>query len=259
MNRATRLLTILAIGTSLLIPTSALSQVDKIKRDVERDKSSSSSSSSRDGSSESSDCCGSFLAAELIGKAFIGLFELGSQAQEAALSHRAEHPELVSAEIMPIAGMDFKRSASVISPTLKLNRGIFATEFRYAKLKDNTGKLQSIDWQVLKFRVPIQNVKLEYGIGFTNLVDMNKSYFESSLGFDWRLNKIGANVRANYRWCQNTSLNSRYREEANLSIDYEITTHKSLHVSPMVGITYQNYFASNEFTFYQVGVVFRFF
>lgn len=247
------------LGVILLIPTLSFSQVDKIKRDVDNDKRSSASSSSGSSSSSDNEGVGSLLAAEIIGRAFVGLFELGAEAQKTALSHVAEHPELTSAEIIPMEGMDFKHSASFINPTLKLNHGIFATEFRFSKLKDNTGKLQSIDWQIIKFRIPIQNVKLEYGIGFTNLVDMHKCYFESSLGVDWRLPTIGANVRANYRWCQNTSLDSRYREEANLSFDYEIKRYKSLHISPTVGVTYQNYFANNEFTFCQVGVVFRFY
>ena len=256
MNGAKFLPIALAFAACILTPSEGFSQVDNIKRDVKKDKSSSSSRSS---SSESSGDEGSSILGYIFVKSFEGLYYLGAAAQESALSHANEHPELISAEIAASAGFDFGHHSSFLQPSVKLNYGIFATEFRYAQLKDNTGKLKSIDWQVLKFRVPIQNVKLEYGMGFTNLTDMHQSYFENSLGVDWRLNRLGANVRANYRWCQNTSLDSRYREEANIAFDYEIKSHKGFHLSPMVGVAYQNYFASNEFAFIQVGVVCRFY
>jgi hypothetical protein len=106
---------------------------------------------------------------------------------------------------------------------------------------------------VLILRVPINNLKLNYGIGFTSLLSPKTTYFESSTGMDLYLMKRKLTLGFNYRWTYRRN-ESRYRQEVKLTSDYVIIDKHRFKLSPLVGISYQNYFEEDEFWMFNVGV-----
>ena len=108
-------------------------------------------------------------------------------------------------------------------------------------------------------RIPIKNFKIDYGLGFISILEQDQTYFNSSLGFDWRLPDLGINIASAYQWSQKTSLGSRYKRGFILRADYEIYGYKKLHLSPMLEYAYQNYFEETSFSLISVGVILRVF
>lgn len=258
-------------------PKISTAQIRDIKKQVETDKSNSrtskrsgssysySYSSSYDYDEESSDGSSLISAVEGVFFIFEGLGWIIQQSVEGVVNGQASvitgldtFPDRRGIEMRVSAGYDPKRYSSLYTPSVRMGNGIFATDLRFVQLEDVTGRLQSFDWQMLMIRIPIKGFKLEYGVGFTHLYDPDKSYFESSLGFDWRFLNQRANIKSQYRWTPRTSLGSRYRQEYNISVDYLLKDLGHLKLSPSLGITHQNYFDNIGVTLFQVGIVARF-
>jgi len=177
------------------------------------------------------------------------------EAQKSVLQKADRIPNLTSLE----AGLEYSTNLSELAfnPSLRGNWGLFATDFRYSLLHDNTGTLKSLDWQVLMLRIPIQNLKLNYGIGFTTLLEPKTTYFESSTGFDLALWQNRINISSAYRWTAKKSEDTRYRQEFKLMGNYRIWQKGRFHLSPSVGVTYQEYFQEHHYLFFSVGVKLR--
>jgi hypothetical protein len=94
--------------------------------------------------------------------------------QNSVMQHREERPELVSLQGTLSGGFDYQSNTFMASPALRGNYGIFASDLRYVNMSDVTGKLHSIDWQVLMLRLPIRSLKLEYGLGFSYFLSPSK-------------------------------------------------------------------------------------
>ncbi|MCW3787399.1 hypothetical protein [Plebeiibacterium sediminum] len=247
----------------LLIPaTSLICQVRDIKEDIKNDKSSTSSSksySSTYSSNRSSSCYedesfGDWIAGEIFYGIVKGVGFVTYQAQSNVLENRDRYPNIISFE----AGLDWGTtfSENTLNPSVRLNWGIFASDFRYSELMDNTGRLRSWDWQVLVVRVPIKNLKINYGIGFTSILDPVESYFESSTGFDLNLINSKLNFNGNYRWTKRKS-DERYRQEVKVTGDFTVINNGTFHVSPMIGCTYQEYFGKHHYLFLNAGFKIR--
>jgi len=252
------------IGFLLLMHPVCYAQVAEIKSQASADTQSSGSySGSRysGGSSSTSYSEDNSLGDALIAELFLGIVKgvgfVTVEAQKSVLEKEDRIPNLVSLE----AGLAYGSNLSALSfnPSLRGNWGLFASDFRYSMLHDYTGTLQSLDWQVLMLRIPIHNLKLNYGIGFTSLLDPKTTYFESSTGFDIALLENRMNISSSYRWTARKSDDARYRQEFKFGGDYCIWKKGSFHLSPSIGVTYQDYFKKHHYLFFSVGVKVRLF
>ncbi len=260
-------LKLLVIIIILTLTTNLKCQVKEIKEDIKNDKKSKSSksytctrssSSTRRSSSyyDDEESFGEWILGEIFYSIVKGVGFVTYQAQKNVLENRDYYPNIISLK----SGIDYGTTLfkeNTLNPSIRLNWGIFASDFRYSLLSDETDNLQSLDWQVLIVRVPIKNLKINYGIGFTSVLSPQTSYFESSAGLDVNLMDSRLNFTANYRWTERKS-EDRYRQEVKLTGDYVIMEKGVFHLSPMVGFTYQEYFNRHKYLFVNVGVRVRF-
>ncbi len=172
---------------------------------------------------------------------------------------RDDHPETFSFEADLKGGVDYSASSLILSPSLRVNRGLFASDLRYQYTSDVTGNLKVLDWQILKLRFPLNNLKLEYGVGFSRIFDPSKTYFEQSVGSEWCFFQRKVTLQGQYRWSQKTNLGVRYRQEVEIFADYELTRINRFRICPVIGFRYQNYFDSSFFRFMQLGLKVRIF
>lgn len=245
------------------------SQVRDVRSNVQKDKSSSSSSSSsRSGSSGPSASApsfdddmsfGAFIVSTLGYYTFYAVYKGFYYGQAAILDRRERHPEIVSLQGSLVSGIDAKDNSFVLSPSIRANWGLFGSDLRFVGVKDVTGNMQTIDWQVLLIRLPIANAKFEYGLGFSYFISPSKTYFDQSVGFDWCFFKSKANVFAQYRWSQNSQIGGRYRQESSIEFDYEVVRRGKFRLSPSIGFVHQNYFDVDQFSFMKVGIKVRLF
>ena len=238
----------------LFCTTKIWGQVDEINKNVEKDKSMSDIKTSIESTTSSNNGNSGFFI--FCSQVFINSIGI---AQMAALENKDIYPERVSIESTSTLGTELPNTTIYFQTGLRLNWGIFASDFNYSNLNDLTGNLKSIDWLVVVFRIPIKTVKLDYGIGFINLVDLDQTYFKSSAGFDWRLSNSGINISSVYQWSKKNEFGNKFKENFILRVDYNAYSYKRFHVSPLVEYTYQNYFGQTKFSLYSVGLVLRVF
>lgn len=200
-----------------------------------------------------------FLIGSLLYYTGYGIYIGLEHAQYGMQLRRPDHPETFSLEGQLNAGFDFPDDATIFSPSVRVNHGLFASDLRYLYTRDVTGNLQTIDWQVLKLRLPIKNLKLEYGIGFSHVLAPSKTYFEQSAGFDWCFFNRKVTLQGMYRWSQSNNVGVQYREEVNLSADYEATKIGRFRLCPSAGFVYQEYFESTQFRLITLGLKARLF
>ncbi|MBK3519972.1 hypothetical protein [Carboxylicivirga marina] len=240
-----------------LINHTSLSQVSKIKENVENDdKNSSSKTESSTSISDSEDMSfGESILAEIFFGIIKGISIITVEAQKQVLSDLDKHPNLISVETGIDYGTDF--NTLIFNPSLRVNWGIFASDMRYSLIHDYSGSLCTFDWQMAVLRIPIDKIKLNYGIGFTSLSDPPATYFESSIGVDAHLYNNKLNLISCYRWTQKKT-EERFRQEFKMTADFQLLNNKNIKLSPMIGITYQNYFKEDEFLMFNIGIKIRF-
>ena len=139
-------------------------------------------------------------------------------------------------------GSGFKNKAWQFTTAARLNWGIFGTDLRYNSLFDTTGTLNSLDWQIVVIRIPVQSFNLEYGLGLLNLPGRQQSYTSQAIGFDLKLRPYGINLSSHYYWSAFTSLGSRFRKSFEIIGDYEFLSNGQFHLCGLLKYSYQNYF-----------------
>lgn len=177
--------------------------------------------------------------------------------QHAVMEKRERYPELVSIQGALASGFNFGDSGWMLESGVQGNYGIFASHLRYLNVKDVTGRLQSIDWQVLKMRIPISSFRLEYGIGFSHFISPSKTYFDSSLAFDGDLFKKKLHLQGSYRWSQNTNVGGRYRQEYAIDAAARLAKVGSLGIYPFMGYSHFSYFEAIDFKYLRLGIKLR--
>lgn len=203
---------------------------------------------------------GEYLATNLAYYTFYGAYKGIEYGQTFMQYRRDEHPETFSFQSDLTSGFNTgNNNTLMLSPSLRVNWGLFASDIRYLYTDDVTGSLESLDWQVIKLRVPFKNVKLEYGIGFSHVFSPSRTYFEQSGGFDWCFFDRKTTLQGQYRWSGKNNSGERYRQEASVSIDHEVTRFLNFRIAPLIGFTYQDYFNSTQFRLVQIGLRFRIF
>lgn len=249
----------LYIAIFLVFNFEVFAQVNEVNKNVKKDKKNETSGSVDTNSNTSAKKNSSNNGSGLIYfVANIFIHTIGA-AQVAALENKELYPERISLESFSTFGTELTGGTNYFKTRVRANWGIFGSDFTYSKLMDPTGDLNSIDWLVAVFRLPIRSFKIDYGIGFISLADLDKSYFKSSIGFDWRIPSAGLNVSSAYQWSERTSLGSRYKRNFIMRVDFSSYNYRKLHISPLVEYTYQNYFNETEFSLYSLGVVIRLF
>jgi hypothetical protein len=248
----------------LVVSIYSTAQVRDVRSNIEKDKSKSEKSSFSSYRSEFSSSSysppelGDGLAEFLVGSLFYytvyGIYRGLEYGQSIMQYRRDEHPETFSLEGELMAGFDFPNNVELFSSSARGNWGIFASDLSLRYVNDVTGELHALDWQVLKLRFPLKNIKFEYGLGFSHVFSPSKTYFDRSTGFDWCLFDRKATIRGQYRWSQKTSLDSRYRQEWRLNACYEMAQTGRLRFAPTVEFVYQNYFGTTQFHFLQLGL-----
>ena len=250
--------TLVTVLVALLISTTTITaQVGDVNKNVKKDKENSNNpksaeSSNSSGKDRSSSGCG-------LCNFFVDIFAFTVVAgQKAALENVDIYPERVSIEAFSSFGTGFSNSTNYFQVGMRGNWGIFASDFKYTNLMDQTGNLSTIDWQVLVIRIPIENFKIDWGLGYISILDISQAYFNNTIGFDWRLPNIGVNINSAYQSSARTSLeDTRYKKSFIVRVDYEVYNKNKIHISPRLEYTYQSYFEKTKFSLLSAGLVFR--
>ncbi|WP_196885075.1 hypothetical protein [Aureivirga sp. CE67] len=241
----------------------AIGQVSEIKEKVdiqaeldnEKSGSSSSKSSRSSGTTVGESIIAEFFAEILYGIGYVTVLAVDA-GQEHTLDQKHLHPEYVSLEINTPLAYGFPNDYFLTQPKIQGNWGIFASEFRYSYLKDNTGDLATLDWQILKVKLPIKGFQPFFGIGFSYLFSPEETYFEYSTGFDWRMSQQKVNWSCVYR--RATDNDATFRQELEMKVDYLVYKKDNFHIYPQIGVNYQNYFETIDVTSFNLGMTFRF-
>ena len=247
-----------------IISLNAAAQVRDIRANIENDQSDESSFSTCRGASSSSSSSysppelGDGLAEFLLGNLFYytayGVYKGLAYGQWLMQTRREKYPEIFSLEANLRAGFDFRQNTQLLSPSLKGNWGLFATELYVRAINDVTGRLHTLDWQVLKLRCPISQVKVEYGLGFSHVFSPSKTYFDQSAGVEWCLLNRKLTLQGACQWSQKTTLGARYRQEGRVQASYELAQSGRFRFAPSLGFVDQDFFGTTRFRFWQLGL-----
>ncbi len=245
------------IFSTLLIANPSVGQVGDIKKEFKTPKGNSSSGG---GSNNYSSGGGDQLAANIFINMFGFVFSaIGhgiAKAQENTLEKKPEFPEIISLEGSLNTGLYLEENGTNYNPRIQGNWGIFSSELRYTHISDLSGKLGTIDWQIVKINIPINPVKISGGLGFCDLPELRTTFFESSVKADVWVWKRKINTSLEFRSTEKIGT-TRFRQEFNFQVDYKVKSFGRFHISPMVGIKHQSYFEKYEQTYFMVGCNFR--
>lgn len=223
-------------------------QVSKVK---ELAKSVGSSDSDSDGGGPS---LGLYFAAEF-GEFFLQSLIYGHQEM---MARRADEPWLLSLDIGLHGGYYGKESATVLSPSIRGNWGLFSSQIRYNKFQDFTGSFPTMDWQMLQFNVIAQpGVNFRIGSGFMHEIENNDSFYEQFVGLELHLLQRRINPIVELRWAEDFETGRTARFELNSRVDYFLARYGKVNVNLMAGFLYQRYYEQVNFYFFQTGLTFN--
>lgn len=234
---------------------SSFCQIDDIHENIEKDKNSSSQSYGNSDSfgNENSNTLGE----EMIILMFKGMYLALMYGNEKSLENVEDFPERKSLEAYGSFGVDYNKVTEFYAQTIKGNYGIFSTELIFKQLRDISENINTIDWQVIKFRIPIQNVIPEFGFGFSYLPQHDYSYFESSLALDWYIRNPKITISPSIRSTAKANSGNKFRRMYSLRADYELMQYRIFHASPFLEYSYHDYFRETNFSIFSVGVMLR--
>lgn len=226
---------------------SGYAQVGELKKELEEIPSTLTS-----GTQETTDIdCDDLFLFELFWE---GVFALAVLAQEAALEDYEDHRKRISLELDGAAGLDFVNHADYIRSEFRANWGAFGSRLNYIKLSD-VDNLETLEWQWL-FRIPIEDVNIEYGLGFSKMLHINRAHFKQSAGIDYFNRDLAMNFRFTYEWFLKDEAR-RIRRNLNFRVDKEMVHYSKLHISPMAEYGWTNYLNNKSFHTFSVGAVVR--
>ena len=226
-----------------------IAQVGEVNKNIEKSKETTSTTSKSNQESSGGDGLFIFLSEVFI-------HTIGA-AQMAALENKHIYPERVGFNAGVDLGSGFENNTWNITTGARVNWGIFASDFKYNSLSDITGTLNTVDWQVLVLRLPIQSFNLEYGLGFISIPAASDSYGSFSFGFDFKIRPIGTTFGSHYYWTSISSLETRFRKAFELVIDQEVVRQGHFNLCLMMKYSHQNYFAETNFNILSAGVIMK--
>lgn len=223
-------------------------QISKVKELAE------SVSSSDDTYSGGGSPMGLYFAAEF-GEFFLNSLIYGHQG---LMARRAEEPWLLSLDVGLHAGYYGKESATVLSPSIRGNWGLFSSQIRYNKFQDFTGSFPTMDWQVVQFNIVAQpGVNFRIGSGFMHEINNNDSFYEQFVGLELHLWQRKVNPVVEMRWAADFETDRTARFELNSRIDFFLARYGKVNVNLMTGFLYQKYYEQVNFYFFQTGLTFN--
>ena len=255
---------IIVITGLILFLSNVHGQVDDIKENARKEKDHKRSSGTGDYSYDDGDeSFGDELSDEMCG-CFFDIFmflawEAIGSVQNAVMEQKSVYPYVSSLEAKVWGGISSDEETFFISPGLQGNWGIFSTDFRFTYLDDNTGTLNSLDWQILKLNVPVKTFKASAGVGFTSLTDLAVSYFEYTFGSELHIFRDKVVLSGEYRGTSENDNSEVFRREVNFQVDYLTNSFGRFHLSPMAGFRFQEYHESIDYWMVNIGVAMRFY
>ena len=236
-------------------------QIGDIKREIDNDISKSKTkkkNSSTNNSTHSQNLASNQISSQIVKSilefVFIGIYQL----QKETLSNAKSNPKLVSFESINKIGAFAPENGLLLAPHLRGNWGIISTDFRLQSIHDKTGTLTTQDWQVIRFNLPIEIVKISYGLGVSHLREYSHSYFEQTIRGEVRFTEQKGTIGLEYRVAKNDS-ETTFRKETNAFVDYELIRKGKFQLSPSIMISRQHYFNTTKQFYVGVGLNIRFF
>lgn len=246
---------ILVFFMALLLSQPIYAQVGEVNKNLE--KLNETTTSNTEKSTEGAEVIGSDgLIFGFIFDIFANTLVAG---QQAALANRHLYPERVSFITDLDAGPGFEHNTRKLGASFRGNWGILATDIKYNGLFDNTGALNTVDWQVLMIRFPFESVNLEYGIGFISVLGEEESFTSHAAGLEINLRPYGLSFNTHYYWTSISSLNTRFRKAYEIAGDYTFLNSNHLHLCGVIKYSFQEYFEETTFSIVSAGVALKFY
>ena len=242
-------ISILLLLTGIITLNEVSGQISEIKELSKASKSLSSEVFSGGGSDLG------FFFADVAFDVFIYSFVDGHRRM---MQRRSEEPWLLSLDVDLHGGYYNNENATVLSPSIRGNWGLFSTQFRYNKFQDFTASFPTFDWQILQFNIVAQpGVNFRIGSGFMHEIDNNKSNYEQFLGLELHFNQRKINPVVELRWAEDFETNRTARFEVNTQINWFLARYGRVNVNLMTGFLYQKYYEQENFYFAQAGFTFN--
>lgn len=271
------LLLIATLGTLIVTPNNTSAQVNSIIREAENnnnDRSASSGGSSSggtyyDNTDYSSTDEGSYNYDDDDGSSFDGgascsgdeclalwyIFAGIVEHHQSAMERELVMPWITGAELRPTFGFMPRENALIYQPEVRLNYGVLGTQFRVSLLEDNTGRYETLDWQLLTLNFYMGNhVIMRYGNGFMTEEVTGNTYYETSLALEGHSNNNKYFPSIEYRLALDGQTSKSPRQELNARFQYLMFEKGILHTHVNVGYQFQRYYNTVNFHFAQVGL-----
>lgn len=165
---------------------------------------------------------------------------------------------MVSLESINKVGNFGEQDGFLFTPHIRGNWGIFSTDFRLQTIHDVTGTLQTQDWQIIQFNLPIDILKISYGLGLSKIAEYDFSYFEQTVRGELRFAKRRGKISIEYRNAKKGT-DEVFRRETNAFIDYELIHARKFRMSPSLMVSKQTYFDTYKQLYLGGGVNVRIF
>ena len=188
---------------------------------------------------------------ELLANAFI-------YGHRSILDRKHNEPWLTSLDINLHGGYYGKETATILSPSLRANWGLFSSQVRYNKFQDFTGAFPTFDWQILQFNVIAQpQANLRFGMGFMKELENDQSFYEQFVGLDLHFNNRKINPTLEMRWAEDFEGDRTARFELNSRVNVFLARYGKVNINLMAGFLYQKYYEQVNFYFAQTGLTFN--
>lgn len=241
--------------------------IDKIKRDAERNQANRQQQSPKEQSAPkpdtkpaysydrpySTDNCHSNSSSNSAGpfKAIGNLIMLIAGVQESMLEKEADVPEMTSLEYVADANISGKGGFE-FRPRLRGNWGLFSTDARFYTLavRNTEGRYEQLsyfDWQPVMINLAARrNFKWRIGTGVSHEYFTGNNYSEHTTQFELMpVEKLIA--KAEGRWAEDYSTKTVVRKEANFSLEYLLKEEKHYAIFTGANASYNNLYETNPF------------
>lgn len=254
------LLLILTFSTINIV---AHAQVNKIKKDSDKNKSASGNSNKKLGPSNNSgndgcaESCFNFCGAVCFSAFSKMLIDLHAD----YLDNASKVPPTVSLDIMPHIGYK-PSSTGILQPRIRGNWGIFSTDIRLNSLLEQANNgydfYNTLDWQVIELNPLItEPIILRFGTGFMYEFSSKQFFNEHFVGLDVFIMDYQYMSNVEFRIAPDYETGEIPRMEGNLRFNYRFLKSKSIFGYATIGGLYQNYYSNTEMIGIMTGVTFN--
>lgn len=230
---------LLSTCLSFCLSTAAFAQIEDIKGLAENYSSSSSD----------------FTMDEVwLFDLFIDFFWLGIDYHMWQLERSGDIPKVISVDVLSKVGVG-KQGLLMLSPRIRGNFGLFATDFRYNVLA-NDGVFSTLDWQIVTLNiVNAKHLTMRLGTGIMHERDENNTFTEHTLGIDVLVPNSNFLVNVEGRLASNYFEATTARIETNAHVAYKTMSFDHAAIYIMGGATWQRYYGQVDIWAIQTGLL----